>query len=130
MRRVIIAGTREFNDLPLLCSVMDDYRRLAEETGKDADYEIVCGGARGADAMGAWWGKMRGFPIKHFPADWDTYGKSAGYRRNADMARYASERNGMLVAFWDEKSKGTEHMINLAKEQGLEVRIIKYAKEI
>lgn len=130
MRRVIIAGTREFNDAYLLFAIMDDYRRIAKEVGNDDNYEIVCGGARGADALGALWAYNRGLPVKHFLADWDKYGKSAGYKRNEKMAAYASERNGMLVAFWDEKSKGTEHMINLAKEYGLEVRIIKYAKEV
>ncbi len=130
MRRVIIAGTREFNDLPLLFSIMDDYRRIAQETGHDADYEVVCGGARGADTIGAVWAQSNKLPIKHFPAHWNLYGKRAGYIRNEEMAEYAAEMNGMLVAFWDEKSKGTEHMINLAKEYGLEVRIIKYAKEV
>ena len=130
MRRVIIAGTREFDDVYLLFAIMDDYRKIAKELGKDDDYEVVCGGARGADAAGALWAYNRGLPVKHFPADWDADPRGAGYKRNEQMARYASERNGMLVAFWDEKSKGTKHMIDLAKQYGLEVRIIKYAKEV
>jgi hypothetical protein len=38
------------------------------------------------------------------------------------MAKYADA----CVAFWDEKSKGTKHMIDLANKYKLEIRIIKY----
>ena len=57
-----------------------------------------------------------------YPADWDTYGKSAGYRRNQLMADNADA----LVAFWDGQSRGTGHMINLAKERNLKVRIVRF----
>jgi hypothetical protein len=29
----------------------------------------------------------------------------------------------MLIAFWDGKSKGTQHMINLAEKKGLMVEV-------
>lgn len=32
-----------------------------------------------------------------------------------------------LVAFWDSKSKGTEHMIAHAREKGLKVKVVEYA---
>jgi len=38
------------------------------------------------------------------------------------MADYADA----LVAFWDGKSRGTMHMINLAKSAGLQVRVVNY----
>jgi hypothetical protein len=31
-----------------------------------------------------------------------------------------------LVAFWDGKSRGTNHMISVANDYGLKVRIINY----
>jgi len=31
-----------------------------------------------------------------------------------------------LLAFWDGVSKGTEHMINIAKRMGLKTIIVKY----
>jgi len=64
----------------------------------------------------------RGYPIKQFPADWNKYGKSAGYKRNEEMAKYADA----LIAFWDGKSKGTKHMIDLAKRYGLKVKVVIY----
>lgn len=36
------------------------------------------------------------------------------------------EDNGILIAFWDGESKGTGHMINLAKKHGLKVFVVKY----
>lgn len=44
--------------------------------------------------------------ITKFPADWDTYGKSAGFKRNTAMAEYADE----LLLIWDGVSKGSAHM--------------------
>lgn len=50
--------------------------------------EIVSGGALGADKLGELYAKNNNIPLKKFPAKWDLYGKSAGYRRNAEMAEY------------------------------------------
>ena len=38
------------------------------------------------------------------------------------MADYADA----LIAFWDGKSKGTKHMIDLAEKQGLKIKVVKY----
>ena len=114
--KIIIAGTRDFSDYPLMKEECD---RILQEY---EDIEIVSGGARGADKMGEFYAKERGYPVKLFPADWNRLGKSAGYARNKQMAQYADA----LIAFWDGKSSGTNHMINLAKENNLDVHVIKY----
>ena len=90
--------------------------------------EIISGTAKGADKLGEAFADKCHIKVKRFPADWITYGKSAGYIRNEQMAKYAMSDNsyGVLIAFWDGKSKGTMHMINLAKKHGLEVHIVKY----
>jgi hypothetical protein len=56
------------------------------------------------------------------PADWDTHGKSAGFKRNKEMAEVSQG----LIAFWDNVSKGTKHMIDIATELKLKTLIIKY----
>lgn len=81
---------------------------------------VICGMAQGADMMGYKWAKEKGIEIAEFPADWNGLGKSAGYARNEQMAQNAEA----LVAFWDGKSKGTKHMIDLAYSYGLEVTVI------
>jgi hypothetical protein len=84
--------------------------------------EVVSGGARGVDRLGEQWASANNLPCKIFPAQWSTYGKSAGPIRNAEMARYADA----LIALWDGESRGTKNMIDLAKKHRLliSVRIV------
>jgi hypothetical protein len=79
--------------------------------------EVVSGGARGIDRLGEIWGVKNDLNVERFLAQWDKYGKSAGYRRNVEMANYAEA----LIAIWDGESKGTKHMIDIATEKGLKV---------
>ncbi len=118
MFRVIVAGSRDFHDYSIVEEKLD---YLFSNRKPDS---IVCGGARGADELGAEYAKKHGIKVDLFPADWDTYGKSAGYIRNTEMAKNAEA----LVAFWDGKSRGTAHIIETAKAHGLAVRVIKYEK--
>lgn len=120
MFRVIIAGGRDFNDYDRLEKTMD--RLLSRITD---EIVIVCGMARGADTLGEQYGKQRGYRIKYFPADWETFGRTAGYIRNQKMAENADA----LVAFWDGKSRGTANMIDIAQRFDLRVRVIRYEQE-
>ena len=86
------------------------------------EIEMVTGCAKGADQIPYYFKTWHGYPLKEFPANWSKYGKSAGYIRNKEMAEYADA----LIAFWDGKSKGTKHMIGLAKKYNLKVRIVRY----
>lgn len=116
MFKVIVAGGRGFDDYELLSETL--YYLL--DNKKPSEVEIVSGTCRGADLLGEEWAIKTDTSIKRFPADWDKHGKSAGYIRNSEMAEYSDA----LVAFWDGKSKGTSHMIDLAKKKGLKVRIV------
>jgi hypothetical protein len=79
--KVIIAGGRNFTptqaDVDKLNSLKADIT------------EVVCGGAKGADAFGAWWAQQNGIPVKYFHADWNLHGRAAGPIRNEEMAKYA-----------------------------------------
>jgi hypothetical protein len=114
MTKIIVAGGRDFNDVLLLNNTLENL--------KTKDVEIVCGEARGADSLGKNWAIENNKPVKSFPAEWDQYGKAAGYKRNEKMAEYADH----LIAFWDNKSKGTKHMIDLARKYKLGVKIVTY----
>jgi hypothetical protein len=60
-------------------------------------------------------------------ADWEKYGKRAGYIRNEEMAKYAKQDEiGIAICVWDGESKGTKHMIDLAKKYDLQVFIVKF----
>ena len=62
--------------------------------------------------------------LKIMPADWDQYGKVAGFKRNVEMAAYVGGR-GFLIAVWDGKSNGTRQMIDAASDYGLTVYVHK-----
>ena len=119
--RVIIAGTRSFNDYEQL---RDSCNSLLSEKQRTHTVVIISGTARGADQMGERYARERGYEIRQFPADWEQYGKSAGHIRNAKMADNADA----LIAFWDGESKGTKNMIDNARRKGLAVRVIQYQK--
>lgn len=120
MIKVIIAGTRDFNDYDFLKKNVDYF--LQGINPNNEEIEIVSGNARGADKLGERYAKEHNLPVKLFPANWDKYGKRAGYLRNQEMANYSD----VLIAFWDEKSKGTKHMIDIAKKQDLTVIVVGY----
>lgn len=117
MFRVIIAGGRDFNNYQGLASCLDYLLKNIND-----EIQIVCGKARGADKLGEQYARERRYKVIYFPADWDLYGKSAGFKRNVQMAEYADA----LVAFWDGKSPGTRHMIETAKQKKLLVRVKTY----
>lgn len=114
--KLIIAGGRDFSDYDLLT------REVETLIVGESHVEIVSGGAKGADRLGEFFAIDHDLPIKRFPADWDRYGKAAGFKRNSEMADYADH----CICFWDGKSKGTGHMINLANNKGLVVTVVNY----
>jgi len=112
--KIIIAGSRNFTDYKKLCEVCDHI--LQDQT----DIEIVSGAYyKGADKLGEQYAIERGYKIRQFPSNWKRFGRAAGPKRNEQMANYADA----LIAFWDGKSKGTKHMIELAKSKGLKINI-------
>ena len=112
--KTIIAGSRGVTDF-----------NIVEEAIKESGFiitEVVCGCARGVDSLGEQWAKNNNIPVKYFPAEWNRFGRSAGYKRNVEMADNAEA----LIAVWDKVSKGTKHMIDIAGNKGLKI----FVKEI
>lgn len=112
--KLIVAGGREFND----------YNKLREdiESLNISDLEIVCGKARGADSLGERYARENNLVLHEFPAKWDSLGKRAGFVRNSEMADFADG----CICFWDAKSRGTKHMIDLARKKGIDITIKLY----
>lgn len=108
--KVIIAGSRTIDpSTDLLYSLLSHFELSEGLT------EIVSGTAGGVDKAGEQLAdSLRYTTLKRFPADWNQYGKSAGYRRNTDMAEYADA----LLLIWDGKSKGSGHMKDIMNKLG------------
>lgn len=108
---IAIVGSRSFNDYSLMkseCSFIDE------------NDTIVSGGAKGADSLAKRLSHNIGCKYLEYPAQWDLYGKSAGYRRNVDIIKRAD----VVLAFWDGKSKGTKHSIGLAEQHNRLLKVI------
>lgn len=105
--KTIIAGSRSITNINILL------RAIRKSNIKPS--LVISGGAKGVDKLGEIWANKKEVPIKIYPADWNKFGKSAGYRRNVEMANNADA----LIAIWDGKSKGTKHMIDIAKSKEL-----------
>lgn len=111
--KIIVAGSRSFTDSKLLTEKLDFFFSKITPT-------IISGRASGADQLGEKYAEERGLDLILMPADWYKYGRSAGYRRNTEMAKVADG----LVAFWDGESKGTGHMIAEMRRLGKTVKVV------
>lgn len=112
--RTIIAGSRDIHDPEIL-----EYAITAMRADPDGwtITEILSGGAPGVDKLGETWADEHQIPYTVYPADWNRYGRSAGPMRNCVMAANADA----LIAIWDGESRGTKHMIETARRNGLRV---------
>lgn len=122
--RLIVAGSRSFSDYALLSDEITNQVEAMECLTRGT-LSIVSGTARGADALGERWASELGVPIHRFPADWNRYGRRAGYLRNVEMAKFATD----ALIFWDGVSPGSKHMIDICAEFDLPHRVVKYVPE-
>lgn len=117
--KLIVAGGRDFVNTNRM---IEELQKLVNSGNIPDCPELVCGMARGADMLAySLWANNR-MPIHNFPANWDKYGKSAGYRRNQEMGEFADA----AVCFWDGESKGTKHMIDTMNRLNKPVYVVRY----
>lgn len=118
--KIAVVGSREFKARDyLIHTLKEEYRNLYEGT-------IISGGARGVDTLAidivnelnSEFERTK-LKIKVFVAEWDKYGKKAGFLRNKRIVDAADK----LIAFWDGTSKGTKHSIDLAIAKNIPVDI-------
>jgi len=110
--KVGIIGSRNFKDYKYLSEKLDDIKSEVKV--------VISGGAPGADKLAEKWAIEHKKLLTIYPADWINLGNCAGFIRNADIVK----NSDMIIAFWDGKSKGTKHTIDLAKKMGKQCKII------
>lgn len=114
--KIIVAGPRDYNNTN---HIFNTIIKFIKQLNLDKrNITIISGGAKGVDSIAIDFAKYYSLPYQIFPADWNTYGKSAGPIRNTEMAKNAQ----VLIAFYN-GSKGTTNMINTAKKNGLKIFI-------
>lgn len=109
MKYLLVVGSRSITDYEFIKNTLGEYC--------DSDTVIVSGGAKGVDSFAERYADENNLQKVIMKADWDRYGKRAGYIRNAEMHKFISDKEDKLcIAFWDGNSKGTAHNFILAKQ--------------
>lgn len=109
--RILVCGGRNYDPLKVEDYLNEYFKYRPRPDG------VIEGGATGADTGARRWGRNNQIPVQTFPADWDGYGKSAGYIRNKQMLDEGQP--DLVMAF--PGGKGTSNMIEQAKKAGVEV---------
>lgn len=120
---VIICGSKNFSDYNLLKEKCNYY--LSERIKRGEKITIISGGgSEGANKLGEDYAKENNYQLRIITADWNKYGKRAGYLRNNKMA----ELGNACIVFSlesEEENKGISMLVRLARDKHLLVREIK-----
>lgn len=109
--RVLVCGGRDFHDRAAAFDALD---RIDAETMIET---VIHGQARGADSLADEWASDRVRWVQPFPADWQTFGRSAGPIRNRLML--VNGKPDLVVAF--PGGRGTADMVRQARRAGIRV---------
>ncbi len=114
--RIIVAGTRYWNDKKLFHETLLEYLKRFDEP-----VLFISGAApTGADRFIINWCKKYKYPCLEVPADWDSAGKGAGFLRNIEMSQIGTH----LLCYWDLKSNGTKQMREVAGQKNIKITTI------
>ncbi len=109
--KLIVAGGRDYHFTEA------DYQILTAIIEINNVTEIIQGGATGIDKCAKTFALDSDLICVEFPADWYTFGKSAGPLRNVQMAKYADA----LLVF--PGGIGTQSMLKIARTHKLKIFI-------
>jgi len=130
--RILITGSRDWDDDPLLCL---NLAMAVQEPRSEGFVVIIVHGAcpRGADKTADVWARNHRLRVERHPADWDRHGKSAGFVRNAEMVSLGADLClAFLMPCTDGRcrrpgrhySHGASHCAQLAEANSIPVRRI------
>jgi hypothetical protein len=134
--RVLVTGSRDWDNHRIVAAELE---RVAHEydlcyepdeygnTLPDPDKMTVIHGAcpTGADMWADEWaiGSCDMRLVERHPADWERYGKRAGFLRNAEMVESGVD---LCLAFIKNDSKGASMTLRLAREAGVPTTVWRY----
>lgn len=108
--RMLVCGSRDWTDRVVMFACLDAIAGVLDIT------EVIEGEQRGADLMARAWASESGISCIGYPADWPHRGKAAGTERNERML---AATPGLVVAFPLPQSRGTWHMVTIARAAGV-----------
>ena len=119
MLKILVCGDRNWTDKAAIHNILKEYPE---------DSILIEGAARGADRLAGEVANELGWEVVEIAADWTAYGPRAGPIRNQEMLDLSPD---IVIGFHNdiESSKGTKHMLTIAKAAGKEVRLYKGTSE-
>lgn len=125
--RILVTGSRTWDDRDQIVSALAEF--ITDKAGiippVDGleDVTLVHGACpNGADEIanqvGILWERAYGLKIERHPANWDAYGRRAGFVRNADMVALGAN---VCLAFIRDGSRGASMTADLADKAGIPV---------
>ena len=117
--KIVIAGSRTITDYSALLTALTKAIQVNVIVPAHS-FEIVSGGAQGVDTLARQYAHETGYPlIEMKPQYRGPNDRGAPLRRNEDIANYGD----VLVAVWDGKSRGTNHIIEYMRKLGKPVYV-------
>lgn len=110
--KLLIAGSRSIINYNIIEKYVNKCRQSL--IPEHIITHIISGHAIGVDQLGEMYAKEHNIPIVIFKPDWGKFGKPAGFIRNKEMVNYCD----IGIIFWDGKSSGTKHTLNLLRDRG------------
>lgn len=115
MKRLLVTGSRDWEDV---IEIQQEINKAVNYLGSKV--VLVHGDCpTGADKIAEnWFTFAYPWPIEAYPADWDQYGKRAGYIRNTEMINLGAD---LCLAFIKDNSRGASMTADMAEKAGIEV---------
>jgi len=105
---IAVVGSRMFNDYTLFKTSLE---KILFELSVNK-IKFISGGAIGSDNMAEKFAQESNINIKIIEPDWKQYGKGSAIIRNRQIVQLSD----VVIAFWNNESKGTLSVINFAKK--------------
>jgi hypothetical protein len=121
--RILVTGSRDWEDENAIYVALDDAIYMSDAM-TNWEVTVVSGACpTGADTIAERIAKEADCQVERHPAEWDKYGKGAGFRRNAEMVKLGAD---LCLAFIKNDSKGATHTADLAEKAG--IKTVRYTE--
>lgn len=126
--RILVTGSRTWTDRWAIYHALRDVIVEASNAVPNVKHApgpfglgeliLVHGGARGADSLADELARrnIQGMQVEVHPADWERYGKRAGFLRNDAMVNQGAD---VCLAFIKDASKGATMCADIAEAAGI-----------